>query len=175
MNWLFYLIFIFVLYSFLGWCIEEVFSYFVLGYFKKEGFLKLPFKPMYGFAISILVYMYEILDFSKAAMMIFFIIVPTTIEYISGYLLKKYYRKVYWSYIDIKYNFQGIICLRFSLAWAVLSAFVIFILQPVINIGYIYYENFFNSISSLLLMYITIDFITIIFRCYSERKCTQKG
>ncbi len=169
MSGLFYFIFIFVIYSFLGWCLEEVFSYFVLGYFKKEGFLSVPFKPMYGIAISILVYMYEVLDLSKAVMTIFFIVIPTTVEYISGYLLKKYFDKVYWDYNDIKYNFQGLICLRFSLAWIGLSALTIFAIQPVISRIYLTFQGVLKYVAMILAAYIVIDFIEITFnKCYKK-------
>ena len=170
MNWLFYFMFNFVLYSFLGWCLEEIYSYFTLGFFKKEGFLRGPFKPMYGTAMAILIYLYESLNFSKTAMIIFFIAIPTVIEYISGYLLKKYFGKVYWDYNDITYNFQGIICLKFSLAWAVLSAFVVFFIQPILNVVYVYYESFFNYLSLLLLIYIVINFIETVFKIYNDKK-----
>ena len=158
MSGLFYFIFIFVIYSFLGWCLEEVFSYFVLGYFKKEGFLSVPFKPMYG-----------VLNLSKAVMTIFFIVIPTTVEYISGYLLKKYFDKVYWDYNDIKYNFQGLICLRFSLAWIGLSALTIFAIQPVISRIYLTFQGVLKYVAMILAAYIVIDFIEITFnKCYKK-------
>lgn len=161
MYWLFYFIFIFTIYSFLGWCLEEVFSYFVLGYFKKEGFLNVPFKPMYGIAICILVCMYELLNISKISMVIFFIVVPTAVEYISGYLLNRCFGESYWDYTDMKYNFQGIICLRFSLAWVALSALTIFIIQPIISNMYLTFEGVFGYVSMILSVYILLDFIEI--------------
>ena len=169
MSGLFYFIFIFTLYSFLGWCLEEVFSYFVLGYFKKDGFLSIPFKPMYGTAVSILVYMYEFLEFSKWSMILFFFLVPTTVEYVSGFLLEKYFGKSYWDYKDMKYNFQGIICLRFSLAWIGLSALTIFAIQPVISRIYLTFQGVLKYVAMILAAYIVIDFIEITFnKCYKK-------
>ena len=157
------------MYSFLGWCLEEVFSYFVLGYFKKDGFLKVPFKPMYGIAISILVYMYEFLEFSKGFMIIASFIVPTLVEYISGYMLEKYFGKSYWDYKDIKYNFQGIICLRFSLAWIALAAFTLFALQPAVSKVYLMAEGIFGYVSMILFVYIFIDFGEIAFNNFYKK------
>lgn len=169
MSWLFYFIFIFTLYSFLGWCLEEVFSYFVLGYFKKDGFLSIPFKPMYGTAVSILVYMYEFLEFSKVSMILFFFLVPTTVEYVSGFLLEKYFGKSYWDYKDMKYNFQGIICLRFSLAWIGLSALILFVVQPMINNMYLNVQEPFEYISMILFVYIVFDFAEITFENFYKK------
>ena len=169
MSGLFYFIFIFVIYSFLGWCLEEVFSYFVLGYFKKEGFLNIPFKPMYGTAATILVCMYEFLEFSKLSMIPFFFLVPTTVEYVSGFLLEKYFGKSYWDYKDMKYNFQGIICLRFSLAWIVLSALIIFVIQPIINQVYFNIEEPFIYFSMIAFVYIIFDFAEVVFENFYKK------
>ena len=38
----------FFIYGFLGWILENVFSYAVTGHYKEEGFLIGPFKPMYS-------------------------------------------------------------------------------------------------------------------------------
>ena len=46
MYLLFYLFFTFIIYSFAGWVIEELYSKHSTGRFKKEGFLKGPLKPM---------------------------------------------------------------------------------------------------------------------------------
>ena len=48
-------LFNFILYSIVGWIIEGVYSYIITGNFKKEGFMKGPYKPMYGIAFTILV------------------------------------------------------------------------------------------------------------------------
>ena len=63
MNWLLFYVFNFVLYSFLGWILEEVYSYFTFGYFKEHGFLNVPFKPMYGIALFILIMFYYLSSF----------------------------------------------------------------------------------------------------------------
>ena len=42
-----YLTLSFFLYGFIGWIIENVFSYFTKGHFQEDGFLWGPFKPMY--------------------------------------------------------------------------------------------------------------------------------
>ena len=59
MSWLSYICFIFVLYSFLGWVLEEIYCFIVTGHFKEDGFLNGPFKPMYGFAMAIIIYILQ--------------------------------------------------------------------------------------------------------------------
>lgn len=43
-------LFYFTVYSFLGWVLEGSYNLYSTGTFRKEGFLKGPFKPMYGCA-----------------------------------------------------------------------------------------------------------------------------
>ena len=42
----------FFIYGFLGWILENVFSYAITGHYKEEGFLIGPFKPMYAIAMA---------------------------------------------------------------------------------------------------------------------------
>ena len=96
-------------------------------------------------------------------------IVPTLVEYISGYMLEKYFGKSYWDYKDIKYNFQGIICLRFSLAWIALAAFTLFALQPAVSKVYLMAEGIFGYVSMILIVYIFIDFGEIAFNNFYKK------
>lgn len=171
MDWLVYLTFNFILYSFLGWCLEEVYSYFTTGHLKKDGFLRGAFKPMYGFAISIIVYIYSVLRVEFLLLVISCIVVPTTVEYISGYGLKKLFNKEYWNYKNIKSNFQGIICLKFSIYWSILTCFAIVTMQPVVETIYFKFMSFIIFLTSIFITYMIGDFI-ITLRMLSYRKTT---
>ena len=130
MNILFYLIFNLIFYSFIGWIIEEVYSFTVTGRFKKEGFLKGPFKPMYGIAFTILILYNQILDINGIPLILLCFLIPTTVEYISGYMLKHIFNKIYWDYSNLKYNIHGFVTLKFSLYWTLLSFIGVYFLQP---------------------------------------------
>lgn len=171
MNWLVYLTFNFILYSFLGWCLEEAYCYFKIGHFKEEGFLKGAFKPMYGFTISILIYLYYVLNVKGIILVLCFFIVPTAVEYISGYGLKRLFNKEYWDYKNIKSNFQGIICLRFSVYWSILTYLAIFTMQPVVETIYLKFINFIVFLSPIFIIYMLVDlFITL--KSLSYRRTT---
>jgi len=169
MEWLVYLTFNFILYSFLGWCLEEGYSYFTTGHLKKDGFLRGTFKPMYGFTISTLVYIYSVLRVEFLLLIISCIVVPTTVEYISGYGLKKLFHKEYWSYKNIKSNFQGIICLKFSIYWSILTCFAIVTMQPVVETIYFRFMNFIVFLAPIFIIYILVDLFTTL-RVLSYKK-----
>lgn len=132
MNILFYLIFNLIFYSFIGWIIEEAYSFTTTRSFKKEGFLKGPFKPMYGIAFTILILYNQILDISGIPLILLCFLIPTTVEYISGYILKHIFNKTYWDYSNLKCNICGFVTLKFSLYWMLLSYIGIYFLQPVV-------------------------------------------
>lgn len=138
MNRLVYLLFNFIIYSFMGWIIEEFYNFVITGKFKKEGFLKGPFKPMYGTAVTYLILCNEMLEINGVPFILLCFLIPTTVEYISGALLKYIFNKDYWDYSCFKYNIHGFVTLKFSLYWTLLSFMGIYFVQPVIH-------NFYNK------------------------------
>ena len=170
MNWLLYILFNFILYSFLGWIIEEVYSYFILGYFKKDGFLNVPLKPMYGIAMCALIYCNDRLNIHSISLPLLFLIVPTIIEYLTGYLLKKLFNKEYWNYCSFKYNFQGFICLNFSLCWAILTTIAVIFIQPIIKVSFIQAMYLLGLISAIAFLIMAIDSIISIIEGISSKE-----
>ena len=162
MYLLFYLFFTFIIYSFAGWVIEELYSKHSTGRFKKEGFLKGPLKPMYGIAMTILIFYYEALKIRGIPFIILCFLIPTTVEYISGYIMKHIFNKVYWDYSNLKFNIRGYVSLLFSCYWCALSYVVVVYLNPLISYWYIGYKNLINYIlASILLIFISDFIITI--------------
>lgn len=149
MDILYFVGFNFIIYSFLGWVIEELYCFFVNKTFKKECFLSGPIKPMYGIAMTTLVLLYENLKIRGIYMAVLFLIVPSIVEYISGYLLEHVFNKTYWSYSNLKFNLHGYICLKFSLYWMVLSFIGLYILQPLLN-------DFYVTMNGYLLKFIIV-------------------
>ena len=162
MNGMFYLLFIFILYSFIGWIIEELYSFTVTKKFKKEGFLIGPFKPMYGIASTILILYNQILHIDGIPLIILCFLIPTTVEYISGSMLKHIFNKVYWDYSNLKYNIHGFVTLKFSLYWTLLSFLGIYFLQPVVYNIYKESGNFLIIAVCFSSIILTIDlFLTL--------------
>lgn len=159
MTFVNFTIFNFILYSVLGFIIEEVYSYIVNGNFKKEGFLKGPYKPMYGIAFTILVLINYYYNLNIIISLILYLVIPTLIEFISGYLLLKLFNEKYWDYSNLKLNYMGLITLRFSIYWMLLCYFAIKYIVPFINNLYISLERFFRVSNIIILLIITIDLI----------------
>lgn len=162
MELMIYLIFNFILYSFLGWGIEESYSFMITGEFKKDGFLNGPFKPMYGIAFTYLIFCSKILEIDGASLMILCFLIPTTVEYISGCALKYIFDKSYWDYSNFKYNLHGFVTIKFSIYWTVLCYIGINFLQPAVYIFYEKYEQNLLMGTFLFLIVLIIDlFLTL--------------
>jgi uncharacterized membrane protein len=113
-------VFYFTIYSLFGWLLENSYSYVTRRQFFKPNFFHGPFKPMYGFAPVILVYLIgPKTNWGIALLLCFFI--PTLIEYISGALLQKFFQRQWWDYSNMPMQIHGHICLPFSLCWILLS------------------------------------------------------
>ena len=156
---IFYFNFTFLVYSFAGWIIEELYSKYSTGMFKKEGFLMEPLKPMYGIAMTILIFCYEILNINKVMFILLCFLVPTLVEYITGYMLKHIFCKSYWDYSDMKYNINGYISFVFSVYWFILSYIGVVYLNPRIFTIYAGYHSIINCILIVFDMIFIVDII----------------
>lgn len=137
------LAFLFFMGCIIGWGIEVIFRR-----FKKEnvsrkwvnpGFLVGPYLPLYGFGLCGLYLLAsientglieEVTVGSKLILFIIMAIVMTLFEYIAGVIFIKGLHVQLWDYSKEKFNFQGIICLKFSIFWALLSAAYYFLVHP---------------------------------------------
>lgn len=140
LSYVWYFLFNFFLYGFIGWIIEEVYCFAVTGHFQEDGFLYGPFKPMYAIAMSILILIQDTFHLHALILFIICAIIPTTVEYLSGLLTRHVFHVDYWNYYHLKFNFQGLICLQFSICWTILTYIGIQFVQPIIR--HIYEVNF---------------------------------
>ena len=127
------MLFYFVIYSFLGWCVESIYKTILEKKFINSGFLYGPFCPIYGFGAVIM-----ILLLKKLPNNIFIIFLSSTFlltiwEYIVGVLLEKIFKTKYWDYSDLKFNINGRVCLKNSIYWGILGVVFTFIIHPFIQ------------------------------------------
>ncbi|NFG62837.1 putative ABC transporter permease [Clostridium sp. CMCC3677] len=158
MNLINYTLFNFIVYSFIGWIIEEVYCFCITGKFKEDGFLIGPFKPMYGITVSILIILKNYFSDYTTLMLMFCFFTPSTIEYISGYLLKEIFNKVYWSYSNLKYNFKGLVSLKFSITWTLMTLLGLKYIEPNFLNIFIRSEVMFVKLTIFLFIYLLVDF-----------------
>ena len=127
------LFFYFIIYSFLGWCVEVLYAYKNQKKFVNRGFLHGPLCPIYGLCISSMVIVLDNINVTLPFLLVVATIVISIIEYLTGYILEKLFKTKYWDYTDDPFNIHGRICLHFSIMWGITSVGVVKIIHPLIK------------------------------------------
>ncbi|CAH1190439.1 hypothetical protein PAECIP111892_00189 [Paenibacillus auburnensis] len=162
--------FYFMIYSFFGWVLEGLYNLYSQGSFRKEGFLKGPFKPMYGFA-PLLLLAVQMLELPLPLFLGLTLIIPSAVEYASGWLLKTVFHKQWWDYSAMPYQLHGHICLKFSLYWWVLATACIYLLQPLMELVYLLLEPIWVLGMPLIIMLFSAD---LLWTCWSRRRTLRR-
>lgn len=161
-------ILLFYIYSFLGYFSEILFIFIRTGKIKNRGFLIGPYLPMYGLGAIIC------LNISKSFILTFVlsIIICSSLEYLTSYLLEKVFHMRWWDYSDRRFNLNGRITLLNSICFGIGSIFL-----KIINY---YILNFLNLINYNLkiILVIILSFIMLLDFIYSVfiiSKIKKKG
>ena len=126
------LVWVFIVYAFIGWCTEVSYAALDTGKFVNRGFLNGPYCPIYGCGVVIVV---AILTPLKGNLLILFagsFLLTSVLEYITGFLLEKCFHNKWWDYSDKPFNIKGYVCLKFSVLWGLACTFIMKVLHPII-------------------------------------------
>ena len=129
---LYEVLWIFVIYAFVGWCTEVAYAGLNSGVFVNRGFLNGPYCPIYGTGVLIVV---AVLTPLKGNLLLLFagsVLLTTVLEYITGFVLEKAFGNKWWDYSDIPFNIQGYVCLKFSIFWGLGCMFIMNTVHPVV-------------------------------------------
>lgn len=116
---------IFLIYAFLGWCSEVAFAAVNKGKFVNRGFLNGPVCPIYGFGMLIVV---TALWGLKGNLILLFLgsaMLTTALEFVTGFVLEKFFHDKWWDYSDMPFNIKGYICLKFTVLWGLAATFIV--------------------------------------------------
>lgn len=127
---LYHILWFFIIYSVVGWCVEVVFCSANTGKFVNRGFLNGPVCPIYGFGATAVVYLLSPLQNNLLLLFVGSVLLTSLLELATGALLKKLFHTRWWDYSDQPFNIGGYICLKFSLAWGFACVFVVKLVHP---------------------------------------------
>ena len=113
------LIWLFLIYSFLGWMLETILAATEQRRFVNRGLINGPLCTIYGVPIVILTIFGQ--ELPLFWLFLGAMIVATVTEWIGGHMIERFYHERWWDYSDIKWNLDGYICLPASLVWGVLG------------------------------------------------------
>lgn len=128
----------FLIFSFLGWCVEVAFHIYKTGRFVNRGLAKGPICPIYGIGICTSYFLLGSID-NFFLLSLLSMAVATIVELGVGFLSEKLLGQRLWDYTDEVGNIHGYVCPRYSLIWGIISASVIKLiprLKPLIALFY---------------------------------------
>lgn len=112
---------LFFTYSFLAWLAETAVATIKEKDFRNRGFASGPFCFIYGFTGIILTVFLQELKNDIVFLFLGSTVIATAAEWYTGKLLERMKQKKWWDYSAKKWNFDGYICLQYSLLWGLLG------------------------------------------------------
>ncbi len=126
------MVYIFIVYAFLGWCSEVAFAAMKEGRFINRGFLNGPYCPIYGFGALLVILSLTPLQDNLAALFFGSAVITTVLEFVTGVVLEKLFHTRWWDYSDMPFNLMGHVCLMFTVLWGLACTFVMRIIHPMV-------------------------------------------
>lgn len=132
-------VFYFLLFSFLGWVVEEAITSFENKRFVNVGYLNGPFCPTYGFSVVMCYIISELIIKEWYAQLIIFTVVVSVFVFFTGVFLKKVLHCRVWDYSGMSLNIKGFITVPLSIMWGIVLTILIEYIMPVFDylIGYV--------------------------------------
>jgi uncharacterized protein len=112
----------FIIFSIAGWIIETIYRSISNRRLVNPGFLTGFYLPIYGFGgLSILAGHSLLASHSIPIRALFYFVVLTGIEFVTGVAVERLFRTRLWDYRDQRFNIGGHVCLLFSFYWILMG------------------------------------------------------
>ena len=117
------LLWLFLIYSFVGWILETIFAITKQRKIINRGLINGPFCTVYGFTGVLITVALK--DLSGVWLFLFSAIYASVIEWVAGKIIEKICHERWWNYENNKFNLGGYISLQTSVLWGVLGFIVV--------------------------------------------------
>lgn len=153
-----YYVYLFIIFSFLGFMIEIFYSYIFRNKFVIPGTTS-PFCPIYGVGVISMVLLLKKINKNRLKLFLGSFLIGTFIEYSSSYISEKFYNNIIWDYSKYVFNIDGRVCLLYSLMWGIIGMLLVGYLEPLLERLYKKYKN---NVSDLIILMMVIWLVVII-------------
>ncbi|MCQ2515402.1 MAG: hypothetical protein MJ094_00895 [Saccharofermentans sp.] len=144
-------LFMFFIYSVVGWIVEVCYYGVTEGKFINRGFLFGPMCPVYGLGFYGVIWFFLPLMDNFPALFFGSAIICTAVELLAGVILYAIFHLRWWDYSEYKFNFKGFICLRFTIYWGIACSLGMHVLHPAVS-AFINILPFYVRIALLAIM-----------------------
>ena len=121
---------LFLIYSFLGWCMEVIGKLIQYKRFINRGFLIGPYCPIYGVGAILISFLLKGFIHNPILLFLMAILVCGTLEYLTSYFMEKMYHARWWDYSQRKFNINGRVCLNTVIPFGILGLFIMYVSNP---------------------------------------------
>lgn len=150
----------FFIYSVLGWICEMIYCGAFSKRFTNRGFLFGPYCPIYGFGGVMIVLFLEPLSSNPFLIFLVGLLLTSTLEYITSFLMEKAFNAKWWDYSGYKFNINGRVCLLNSTLFGMGSLVITYLINPYVQkFVELIPKNVLNPLSILLMFVMSIDLI----------------
>lgn len=123
----------FMIYAFLGWCMETVYCSIGARKLVPRGFLFGPICPIYGVGVLMMICWFAPFMGNPLLFYIVATVCMSAWEYFVGWFLEVTTHIKYWDYSNFKFNLKGRICLWVCLTWGALAYIILFWVHPAVS------------------------------------------
>lgn len=152
-----YLLYLMLVGSVMGWCIEVAFRTVKNGQLVIPGFLIGPYCPIYGFGILIIILFCKHRSLFVSYWKIF--LYSSVLEYVISFFAENIFGKLLWDYSGLPLSIGTRVSLFFSCIWGALGIIVLLFLEPVLRGFYNKYEKKLLPVIKVGITIIIVDFI----------------
>lgn len=126
------LIWLFLTYSFLGWCLEVSLAAVKRRHLINKGFLNAPFCTIYGTAaVGFALFLPELQD-SLFFLFLGGMLIASFLEYWSGRTMERIFHRKWWDYSEYRWNLDGYVCLYYSIIWGISAVLMMKFTNPLL-------------------------------------------
>ena len=168
----------FIIYAFIGWCLEVIDKYIEFKRFVNRGFLIGPICPIYGYGVLGIVLLIGSNNEDILAVFLKSILVCSVLEYLTSYAMEKIFKARWWDYSKNKFNINGRICLNTMIPFGILGTLVILVIHPlIVNFVNIFTPNVQLILAIILFTIYLVDNVisyTVLHKIRSEINMTME-
>ncbi len=168
------LLWLLFLYSFFGWAAETAIASGMRRTFANRGFFSGPVCFIYGIsAVAMTVFLGE-LKSSPVFLFLGCCALATMIEWFTGKLLERMNHRRWWDYSSLPWNFDGYVCLPYSILWGVLGTLAVCFGNELLTVVYALLPKFLGKLAVWILIGIgLLDLLTSLLTVHHERKAAK--
>lgn len=154
MNFICTYVWLFFIYSILGWCLEVSCKLASDGKFVNRGFLIGPYCPIYGCGAVLMYGLLQKYLNDPFTLFIMIILVCSILEYFTSYFLEKIFHTRWWDYTKYRFNINGRICLETMIPFGLFGLFLMYVTNP-------FFLGLIAKLPSFLFYFLAILFLII--------------